>query len=306
MPSLMPLTHQIDKFAKALQLSFPQGFSLDQTAVMMIGKESTPVLCHGNDVLNMNFRTVDDFSSLRKVSATVFVQRGNDFVRIATSVKKENGERAIGTMLDHSHAGYKNLLAGRSYIGFAQLFGRLYMTRYDPVRDGQGRVVAVLYVGIDVSERFQLGISAQISGIACAISAVIFATYVWLCSLAVGALQQPSGGEIAALLLRYGMVAVVVLLLGMVLFHAWLNHKLAKPLVGATQAAQKLAKGDLTTMVHVGRRDELGGLLQAINGVAQGLTTIVLNKSIRLRRKLRWVTMIFLPAPSLKPVRWSR
>ncbi|HAL40247.1 MAG TPA: hypothetical protein DCP03_19940 [Polaromonas sp.] len=44
---------------------------------------------------------VDSFSrDFPGGNATVFVAQGEDFRRITTSVKKENGERAMGTLLD--------------------------------------------------------------------------------------------------------------------------------------------------------------------------------------------------------------
>ena len=278
MHSFLPLAYQIDKLARRLAGSFPDTFSTDARELLVVGAETTPVLRNGAEVLNLNFGRIDSFSAATGGSATIFVQRGKDFVRISTSVKKENGERAIGTLLDHAHAGYRDLLAGRSYTGFAQLFGRQYMTRYDPVRDAQGRVVAVLYVGIDVSQRFQVGIGARLGMLAFGIAGTVLGAYVWASVAAVSALPPATSGApaiIAALLLRYGAIALGLLALGMGGLYWLAQRMVTRPLVDATAAAQQLAKGDLTTMIHVGRRDEIGQLTQAINGVAQGLATIV-------------------------------
>jgi methyl-accepting chemotaxis protein len=86
-------------------------------------------------------------------NATVFVAQGEDFRRIATSVKKENGERAIGTLLDRKSAAYSLLRSGKKFVGRVALFGRPYITVYDPVRDAAGQVVAVLYIGLDISQQ---------------------------------------------------------------------------------------------------------------------------------------------------------
>jgi len=276
MHSFLPLAYQIDKLARRLAASFPGAFSIDERESLVVGTETTPVLRNGAEVLNLNFGAIDSFSAATSGSATIFVQRGKDFVRVSTSVKKENGERAIGTLLDHAHAGYRNLLAGRSYTGFAQLFGRQYMTRYDPVRDAQGRVVAVLYVGIDVSRRFQAGIGARLGMLAFGIAGVVLGAYVWASVVAVSALPPATApAVVAALLLRYGLIALCLLGLGMIGLYRQAQRMVTRPLLDATAAAQQLAKGDLTTMIHVGRRDEIGQLTQAINGVAQGLATIV-------------------------------
>ncbi|WP_312846094.1 Cache 3/Cache 2 fusion domain-containing protein, partial [Variovorax sp. MHTC-1] len=86
-------------------------------------------------------------------NATVFVAQGEDFRRITTSVKKENGERAVGTLLDRKSGAYPVLRAGKKFVGRVMLFGRPYMTVYEPVRDAAGKVVAVLYIGLDISRQ---------------------------------------------------------------------------------------------------------------------------------------------------------
>ena len=286
MNSLLPLGYQIDKLAKTLSRYFAAGFVLDEQQQVAVGSERTPLLSNGAEVLNLNFTAIDKFAADTGGSATIFVQRGKDFVRIATSVKKENGERAIGTLLDHSHAGYDALLNGRSYVGFAQLFGRQYMTRYDPVRNNAGRVVGVLYVGIDVSKRFQFGVGGRIAGIGLLMSGAVLGAYVWVIKAvmdsaiaALGRTASPAALDkltaVASLQLRYGFVALALLVFVMVTLFWWVRKMITAPLADATAAAQQLAKGDLTTLLHVGRRDELGQLMQAVNGVAQGLAGIV-------------------------------
>src|SRR5450830_1740597 len=284
MNSLLPLGYQIDKLARTLARRFTAGFILDEQQQLAVGTERTPLLRNGDEVLNLNFTAIDKFAADTGGSATIFVQRDKDFVRIATSVKKENGERAIGTLLDHSHAGYDALLSGRSYVGFAQLFGRQYMTRYDPIRNSAGRVVGVLYVGIDVSKRFQFGVGGRIAGIGLLMSGAVLGSYIWVSSAvmetAIASLgRTASPATMSALMaasslqLHYGFVALALLVL-VALFWG-VRKMITTPLTAATAAAQQLAKGDLTTLLHVGRRDELGQLMQAVNGVAQGLAGIV-------------------------------
>ncbi|MBG6079200.1 methyl-accepting chemotaxis protein-2 (aspartate sensor receptor) [Rubrivivax gelatinosus] len=101
--------------------------------------------------LNGQFAQVDHFAELTGGVATVFAAQGEDFVRITTSLKKEDGSRAVGTPLGTQHPAYAALKAGGSYVGPAQLFGKPYMARYEALRDGQGRVVGVLFVGFDQS-----------------------------------------------------------------------------------------------------------------------------------------------------------
>jgi methyl-accepting chemotaxis protein-2 (aspartate sensor receptor) len=86
-------------------------------------------------------------------NATIFVTQGEDFRRITTSVKKENGERAVGTLLDRKSAAYAPLRSGKKFVGRTVLFGRPFMTVYDPIRDAAGNIVAVLYIGLDISQQ---------------------------------------------------------------------------------------------------------------------------------------------------------
>ena len=284
MNSLLPLGYQISRFARLFANGLPSSFSLDETHAVMIGDETTPMLRNGRNILNLDFTIPDRFSSEHGVGATIFVKRGDDFIRISTSVKKENGERAVGTMLDRSHAGYRDLLAGRPYVGFAQLFGQQYMTQYDPIKDAQGRVIAVLYVGINISKRRQFGIGAKISLASAAVTGAVFALYLWAFGAAVSALTTSSTAttatiavQVGQLQTRYGLIALVLVLVSTFVLYFLLKKMVTDPLKDATAAAQRLAAGDLTAQVHVGRRDEIGQLLQAMNGVGQGLASVVGN-----------------------------
>jgi methyl-accepting chemotaxis protein len=282
MNSLLPLGYQIGRHARTLASHFPDTFMLDQSKQVLVGSENTPVLSSGGTVLNLNFAIPDQFSAATGAGATIFVKRGNDFIRVSTSVKKEDGTRAVGTLLDHSHAGYKALLAGDSYIGFAQLFGQQYMTQYDPIRDARGNVIAVLYVGINISQRFQLGVAAKVGLTACALLGGIFALYVWALGAALAGLSttanNPAGSlaqQVGSLQVRFGLFALLAVLVSSALLYFLLQRTVAQPLQQAMGAAQQLAGGDLTTQVHVGRRDEIGQLMQSINGVGQGLAGVV-------------------------------
>ena len=80
--------------------------------------------------------------------ATVFERQGGDYVRISTNVKKENGERAVGTKLAADHPAQAALAKGEAYYGQADLFGQKFMTGYFPVKSSAGSTVGVLFIGI--------------------------------------------------------------------------------------------------------------------------------------------------------------
>ncbi len=121
---------------------FAQALSLDP---------ATGELSNAGKVVNNDFTAVDQFSKDTGGVATVFAKKGDDFLRITTSLKKQDGARAMGTLLDRSHPAYALLLASQTYTGPAVLFGKPYMTRYEPIKDASGAVVGIFFVGSDIS-----------------------------------------------------------------------------------------------------------------------------------------------------------
>jgi methyl-accepting chemotaxis protein len=59
-------------------------------------------------------------------AATLFVKKGKEYVRVATTVKKDNGE---------------------PYYWDAKVFGKTYDTGYEPIKDASGAVIGACFVG---------------------------------------------------------------------------------------------------------------------------------------------------------------
>ena len=131
---------------------FSSGLSVRPDQPVAVAGVQTPALLLAGQVLNNNFAEVDEFREMTAGVATLFVRSGDDFVRVSTSLTKQDGSRAIGTLLDRQHPAYSRLLAGQNYVGAAVLFDRSYMTQYTPVRDSRGQVIAVLFVGFDYTD----------------------------------------------------------------------------------------------------------------------------------------------------------
>ncbi len=66
-------------------------------------------------VINNDFTAVDQFTSNTGGVATVFMKKGADFQRVTTSLKKQDGLRALGTVLDRTHPAYPLMLNGQTY-----------------------------------------------------------------------------------------------------------------------------------------------------------------------------------------------
>ena len=153
------IARSLDIFDQTMQLNAENAFGVFRrqfapTFVLEDAAQGT-LTSHGvADRRQRPPREVDAFArDFPGANATVFVAQGEDFRRITTSVKKENGERAIGTLLDRKSGAYPVLRAGKRFVGRVMLFGRPYMTVYEPVRDAAGQVVAVLYIGLDISRQ---------------------------------------------------------------------------------------------------------------------------------------------------------
>ncbi len=152
---------------------FSSGLSLHPEQPVNVAGVQTPGLHLGDVVLNNNFEEVDEFKQMTAGVATLFVRSGDDFIRVSTSLSKQDGSRAIGTLLDHGHPAYQKLMAGQGYVGRAVLFERFYMTQYTPVLDRDGKVIAVLFVGFDYTDaqnaqfanlkRFRIGQSGSLA-----------------------------------------------------------------------------------------------------------------------------------------------
>ncbi|PIB58264.1 methyl-accepting chemotaxis protein [Pseudomonas sp. 2822-17] len=131
---------------------FSAGLRVQADQMVAVAGVQTPSLLLGSEVLNNNFTEVDEFKQMSGGVATVFVRSGDDFVRVSTSLTKQDGSRAIGTVLDRQGPAYQRVLGGQAYIGRAVLFDRSYMTQYSPVRDTSGKVIAVLFIGFDYTD----------------------------------------------------------------------------------------------------------------------------------------------------------
>ncbi len=146
------LRQMVGQLAGVFAASYPEAFFLAPDRQVMVGGRATPLLGNGTDTVNLNLAAVDRFTAITGAVATVFVRDGDDFVRITTSLKKQDGERAWGTLLDRAHPGYAKVLAGEAYTGKARLFGRDYMTEYNPIRAADGQVIGILFIGVDFTE----------------------------------------------------------------------------------------------------------------------------------------------------------
>jgi len=141
----------IDTNLRTLALAFAETFkdakvTLKDGAVSRVEMPQMPEL--------KDHAIVDRAVSYVGGNATLFVydEASSQFVRRSTNVKKENGDRAVGTQLAADHPGQAMLRRGEAYQGPAVLFGKTFMTSYFPVLSPAGKVIGILYVGIPMTQ----------------------------------------------------------------------------------------------------------------------------------------------------------
>jgi len=113
----------------------------------------TVALLYGGKALNHNYVLVDRFRDLLfgreahggKPLGTVTVFLGG--VRVATNVVDANRRRAVGTTVSRQVRG-RVLDEGQRWSDRAWVVDAWYLSGYEPLRDPDGRIVGMLYVGL--------------------------------------------------------------------------------------------------------------------------------------------------------------
>jgi methyl-accepting chemotaxis protein len=124
---------------------------LTQVRELLLSKGSVAVVGNqlqvGNQIINNNSNLVDQIRQAIGAEVTIF--QGN--VRVATTVTKPDGTRAIGT----TAAKYvENAVLKREldYLGRAKILGEWYYVAYESLKDTVGKNIGMLFVGEKVSQ----------------------------------------------------------------------------------------------------------------------------------------------------------
>jgi methyl-accepting chemotaxis protein len=168
-------------------------------------------------------RVVDELKSISGGgTATIF--RGDE--RVATTVLKPDGTRAVGTRLAAGPARDTVLRLGRTYRGRARILGSDYQTAYQPLRDPSGRIVGIFYVGLSTSEYLAPVVAIRRTALLAGFS--------------------------------FALVAGLAVL--------WFVRRSFRPLDDLRRAMDAIARGHLDEPVPaLGRTDEIGGMAGAVS-----------------------------------------
>jgi len=78
--------------------------------------------------------------------STIFSYDGQDFIRVQTTLKSEDGQSADSTKLDRSSPAYKALSKKISYTGKTMLFGKACDANYAPLTNASGNLTGAIFV----------------------------------------------------------------------------------------------------------------------------------------------------------------
>lgn len=112
-----------------------------------VAGKAAPALYFGSTKINNNFDVVDDVVKQMGGTATLFVKSGDEYVRVSTNVKKDDGSRAIGTILDPKGKAIVSINKNEAFFGDVTILDHPYITGYDPIHDASGAVIGIYYVG---------------------------------------------------------------------------------------------------------------------------------------------------------------
>jgi hypothetical protein len=113
----------------------------------IVAGKPAPAIYFGSTKMNNNFELVDEVVKEAGGTATIFVKNENEFVRVATNVKKDDGSRAIGTILDPKGKAIASIQKNEAFYGEVDILGKPYITGYEPIRDPMKSVIGIYYVG---------------------------------------------------------------------------------------------------------------------------------------------------------------
>jgi methyl-accepting chemotaxis protein len=149
-----------EKVRAAMRMLVTEGQRLGAVSVhgtTSMGGSSVPDLQLGGSSQVGNFGLVDRIKELTGETATLFVKKGDSFIRVSTNVLKSDGSRAIGTVLDPQGQAFAAIQEGRSFYGVVNILGAPYMAAYEPMRDASGQVAGIWYVGSPLAAVAGLG-----------------------------------------------------------------------------------------------------------------------------------------------------
>ena len=142
------ITHMVNiNFYKNVETNGELGYSLIDSKYTGKWQIKDGKLFKGDTIINNNFNIVDEIKKTTGDLATIFL---ND-TRISTTVMNEDGKRAIGTKA--SNEVFETVLKkGQVFHGQTKVLGKDFITYYRPLKDSEGKVIGMWFIGIEKTE----------------------------------------------------------------------------------------------------------------------------------------------------------
>ncbi len=118
----------------------------DETGKLGKPKVEGGNLIFGSTKMNENYTVVDAVKAKHESTATLFIKKDANYVRVSTNVMKE-GQRAVGSNLDPNGPAYAAINQGKAFYGLVDILGKTYDTGYEPIKNEGGDVIGIYYVG---------------------------------------------------------------------------------------------------------------------------------------------------------------
>ncbi|MDG3085412.1 Cache 3/Cache 2 fusion domain-containing protein [Vibrio hannami] len=143
------LLDSAEKLESAFRNGYIAGIQTEESTVNFLGHDVKILSQYGESLIG-DTKLVDAFTRDTGAVATLFAASGDDFLRVSTSLKKQSGDRAVGTLLGRNHPGYNSLINGQPYYAQVELFGRSYLTYYQPILNFDRKVTGLSFIGLPV------------------------------------------------------------------------------------------------------------------------------------------------------------
>lgn len=110
-----------------------------------------PSLKSGRIELNNRNAELDRYAAANGAQVGILARKGDELLSIASSLKKENGERLLGSLLDKEHPARAKLLAGERLVSRVQLGGKDYVASFVPLKSRDGQVIGATFAAVDAT-----------------------------------------------------------------------------------------------------------------------------------------------------------
>jgi methyl-accepting chemotaxis protein len=140
---------EADRQVNRFLASLPGDLVLDPSRKMRVGEMTVALLKVGKVGLDRD-AVVDSFAAANHSAPALFVKEGDDFIRVATTLKKDDGTRAVGTAMERDFPAYAVLARGETFIGHATMKGSDYVSEYRPLKDDDGHVIGAVSVRVSI------------------------------------------------------------------------------------------------------------------------------------------------------------